>query len=169
MKGLWFMPCRLVGADITHPSLHRHVHASTGEGVLAALGAASQIWPPGSSWVQAFQRSGITAAERQALRTLLLQVTPNWICVDRRLRSPCPAACQGDKLLIGPAHAGNRVGAGQQARRTEEVAVPSIWQLRVRRLARQLRRRQVCLGPTNRAGGVKSLKTLFLSVPTAGF
>lgn len=74
-QGLCFMPCRLVGADITHPGLHRHIHASTGEGVLAALGAASQTWPPGSAWAEAFQRSGITAAERQALRTLLLQVT----------------------------------------------------------------------------------------------
>ena len=54
-----------------HHRLHCHVHLGSGRGVLAALEVAGRGH---SSWPEAFHAKGVSAAERRALRALLLQV-----------------------------------------------------------------------------------------------
>lgn len=65
------LSCRFVstGDGPSHPKLHRYVHSGHGKGFLAALLAMEC-----PSWSERFASTTVSAEERQALRTMLLQV-----------------------------------------------------------------------------------------------
>ena len=59
-----------------HPVLGTYLHPSSGYGILTAAAAALRH-TPGERWVQAMDSRGVTAGERRALRSVLLQVIRN--------------------------------------------------------------------------------------------
>lgn len=75
--GFLLWPGRLVrSGGETHHRLHQHVHLDSGRSVLTALEAAgrAQSGNAPASWPDIFLAQGISAAERRALRSMLLQV-----------------------------------------------------------------------------------------------
>ncbi|KAK9808692.1 hypothetical protein WJX72_002029 [[Myrmecia] bisecta] len=58
---------------VQHTQLLKYVHPSSGAGILAAIGAAAESDDVGAHAMQLAERADLTAAERQQLRTLLLQ------------------------------------------------------------------------------------------------